>query len=76
MFRGRLRADLQRGFSAAISALDQGADRLAQAARRWSRDETASVPTSAEGYFVLGVLAFMGGGAMISALALIAFAPR
>ncbi|MBX9757277.1 MAG: hypothetical protein K2Y29_00765, partial [Beijerinckiaceae bacterium] len=60
MFRERLTADFQRGFSSAMIVLDEGAERLAQAARRWSRDETGSSQSSADGSFVLGVLVLMG----------------
>ena len=73
--RNQLTLDFRRSVPSAMAALDRGADRAAQAARRLTR-ETEPTPGGPEGLFIFAVLAVMSAGAIISALALIAFAPR
>jgi hypothetical protein len=74
--RYRLPPEYRRQFDRLLESLDRGADHASTAIRRWSRDEAKPRRGTSEGQFVFAVLAFMGGGAILSALALIVFAPR
>lgn len=76
ILRKRLTPEFQRSVSSALAALDRGAERAAETARRWSREEMKPAPEGEHHTFIFAVLAVMGGAAIISALALIAFAPR